>query len=131
MGMAVNFQQSLDIDRPHSLLTEDTKRSASLRYRYDDTHEEVLVPNIWYNQTYKDRVGYFRFLAQTKEDSAAKFAKYAPVGMSSEEVVRMVSKLKEQAEKIRSEAKRMEDSGEDTHPVAASHIVLNFDILDQ
>lgn len=49
---AVKKEPSLDRTRPLELLNEkDAKTVHQLHYRYVDTGEEVLVPNIWYNQT--------------------------------------------------------------------------------
>lgn len=49
------FAQGLDTSRPHTPLTENIQFSGSLLYRYEDTKEEVTVPNIWYNQTFQIR----------------------------------------------------------------------------
>lgn len=54
--MQQNFAQSPDFERPMTLLTEDTKRSGTLLYRYDDTGETALVPNIPCNQTIRTRI---------------------------------------------------------------------------
>ena len=67
-----NFSQSLDKERPHTLLTKNPKRSSCLNYRYDDTQEEAVVPNIWYNQTYQTRVESVRWDALQCEEHAAR-----------------------------------------------------------
>lgn len=62
-----DFQPSLDRGRPHVLLHTGpgAKLPAhlrfSLRYRYEDTGEEVQVPNAWHNQTREMRVSYWAF----------------------------------------------------------------------
>lgn len=56
------FQPFLNRDRPHELLAlHHDPKSGSLRYRYTDTGEEVVVPNAWYNQTREMRLSYWAY----------------------------------------------------------------------
>lgn len=66
-----NFSQSLDRSRPHELVIKmhkdkpvDPIRQGSLTYRYTDTGELALVPNIWYNQTREMRVLHWEWEAK-------------------------------------------------------------------
>lgn len=60
-----DYQPFLDRDRPHVLLHTGpgaklpADRRSSLRYRYEDTGEEVQVPNAWHNQTREMRISYW------------------------------------------------------------------------
>lgn len=73
-----DFQQCLDKERPHEYL--DTvvhgkvippNKCSNLRYRYLDTRETVLVPNIWYNQTQAMRVAHWQWQVKVHEESLA------------------------------------------------------------
>lgn len=123
----MTFQQTIDADRPHTLLTLDTRTSGTLRYRYDDTQQEVEVPNIWYNQTYKERAEAVRWQAQTREEAARWYAKYPPVGQAAPDVAIVIEGLLARAARIRAEAARLESAGSGTHPVAASRLPLNLE----
>lgn len=128
MAMKPNFSQFIDITRPHTLLTVDSKHNGSLEYRYDDTNEVVTVPNIWYNQTYQTRVEYVLWLAKLKDEAAQKYRRAPPHTASESDIDRVVAQLRASASRIRSEAGRMEAAGSATHPVAASHMQLDFDV---
>lgn len=120
------FQQSIDAERPHTLLTPDTRKSGTLRYRYDDSLEEIEVPNIWYNQPYMVRVEMLGWQAEIKEEAADRYVKYPPIGQSAADVAIVVEGYRAQAARIRAEATRMEMAGSATHPVAASKLRLNL-----
>jgi hypothetical protein len=124
----VNFQQSVDVDRPHTCLTVDPKRSGQLVYRYDDDQSIVTVPNIWYNQSHASRVAALRWDAQNKEDEAAQLQKRPPAYMSQAAALQIAERLRASAAKFRSEADRMEAAGSATHPVAASHMALELSL---
>jgi hypothetical protein len=124
--VANNFQQSIDETRPHTCLTVDPKHSGSLAYRYDDTQEVVTVPNIWYNQTYQERVAAVRWQAQLKKEAADKFQKYPTLGLSEIAVANIVARYRAEATRILGEAARMEKAGVPAYPVAAARIQLNF-----
>lgn len=122
-----NFQPALDVNRPHTALTLNPAKSSSLRYRYDDTQEEIEVPNVWYNQTYQERVAAVRWQAQLQDEAANQYAKTPPLGRSPEAVRNFVERYRAKAIRIRSEAERMEAAGSVAHPVAASLLTLNID----
>jgi len=121
------FQQTIDANRPHTLLTVDTRSRGTIRYRYDDTLEEIEVPNIWYNQPYTDRAEAVRWQAKLKEEAADRYAKYPPIGQSTADVAIVVEGYRARAARIRAEAARMEMAGSATHPVAASLLRLNLE----
>lgn len=125
--MNATFTQSLDADRAHTLLTKNTKQSGSLEYRYDDTGEIVTVPNIWYNQTFQERVAAVRWDASLEDERATKMEKNPPHNMSRDAVSQIVTRLRAKAILIRSEADRMEAAGRATHPVKASLMQLHYD----
>lgn len=133
-GNAVNvtaskpeFAQSIDADRPHSLLTKNVQFSGSLLYRYDDTQETVTVPNIWYNQTYQVRAESIRWDAKVQDDKAASFAKNPqPCNLSPAAVADIVGRFRARAERIRAEANKMEAAGELNRPVAASNMKIDY-----
>lgn len=122
-----SFHQSVDASRPHVLLTLDLARSGSLHYRYNDTGEEIEVPNIWYNQPYVDRVAELRRQAQLQNESATKFLKYPPLDWSVEAVNNVVNRYRSRAARLLCEADRIEAAGSATHPVSASRMHLSFD----
>lgn len=73
------FQQSFDRSRPHELLDVRTaamrrqnKWPGSLVYRLTDTNEDIIVPNIWYNQPVAWRVAHLRWQARQQRDYHAK-----------------------------------------------------------
>jgi hypothetical protein len=122
----VYFSQSLDVRRPHTLLTENVKRSGQLTYRYDDDGSTVLVPNAWYNQPYTSRVGYIRWLADKEEDYAKKYDAAPAYGMTPVRAAELAALHRARADRIRAEAARIETAGQATHPVAASILALDF-----
>lgn len=120
------FIQSLDVERPHSLLTKDTKFAGSLEYRYDDTGEVVSVPNIHYNQPFDQRAEAVRFDAQRADEQAESILKSAPVYITTERAAELSRLHRERAARIRAEADRMIAAGVKTHPVAAARMQLDY-----
>jgi hypothetical protein len=120
------FAQCVDVKRPHTLLTANVKRAPQLTYRYDDDGSTVLVPNAWYNQPYTSRVGYIHWLADREEDYARSYDKAPAYGMTPVRAAQLAAAHRARADRIRAEAARMEAAGSATHPVAASHMDLNF-----
>lgn len=129
MAMKPNFGQSIDITRPHTLLTVDTKHNGQLEYRYDDTQEVVTVPNIWYNQTYQTRVAGVRWQAQLRDEAADRYLRVPPLNLTKPQIDQVAAQYRSSARRIRSEADRMQAAGVATHPVAASHMQLDFDVV--
>jgi hypothetical protein len=124
--MRPDFVQALDVTRPHTLLTENTRHSGFLESRCDDTGEMVLVPNIWYNQTYQVRVEAIRWDARIAEEQAERNEKYPPLGMSQAAAADMVRRFRERAARIRAEADRVEAAGRADYPVLASLTKLDY-----
>lgn len=120
------FEQSVDVSRPHTLLTINTRAHGSLLYRYDDTGEAVTVPNIWYNQPYLTRVGAVLYEADRRDEFATRIESCPPLHVSRDSAADIARRFRERANKIRSEAVRMKGAGSDSHPVAASRIELDF-----
>jgi hypothetical protein len=124
--MNPNFEQCIDVNRPHTLLTENTQHCGSLLYRYNDTGESVTVPNIWYNQTYQVRVQSLLFEAARTQEMGEKFMANPPSRMSAEAAQNIGLRYLERAERIRSEARRMQKAAIAGYPVAASRMELDF-----
>lgn len=124
--MRKDFSQALDSSRPHTLLTENPKRSADLVYRYDDTGETALVPNIWYNQTFQVRAEAIRWDAMRAEERAIKYEAGPPYGMSAATAADIARRYREYAARIRSEATRMEVAGSSEYPVRAARMDVNY-----
>lgn len=124
--MRPNFSQSIDTSRPHTLLTENMKRSGTLEYRYDDTLETVLVPNVWYNQTWQVRVEAVRFDATRADEQAQKYEKNPPYGMTAQMAADIARRYRERAVRIRAEADRMAAAAKVAHPVHASQMRLDY-----
>ncbi|MDK9702495.1 MAG: hypothetical protein OEL20_05095 [Sulfuritalea sp.] len=120
------FQQCLDPARPHTLLTEDTRRSGTLPYFYDDTQERVAVPNVWYNQTFQTRVATVRWNAMRVFERAAQIQRSPPYGLTPAAAADIARRYRARGERMRTEADRMEAAGRALHPVAASHLPLNY-----
>ena len=119
------FAQSLDVNRPHTLLTKDTKSSGMLVYRYDDTGVQVTVPNCPYNQPYWVRSAYLReWLAANSDRRAERMRNNPPFGTTPEQAKVLAKTLRDYADKIRSEADRLDKAGRPSHPVAASSMPL-------
>lgn len=124
--MYPNFAQVLDIHRPHTLLTTNARRSGVLEYRYDDTQETVIVPNIWYNQTWQTRVEAIRFDAFLAEEQAQKYEKNPPRGVTPKMAADIARRYRKRAARIRSEADRMAAACVDGYPVQASRADLDY-----
>jgi len=117
--------QSIDVNRPHTLLTKDTKSSGMLVYLYDDTGVQVTVPNCPSNQPYWVRSAYLReWLAANSDRRAERMRNNPPFGTTLEEAKLLAKKLRDYADKIRSEADRLDRAGRPSHPVAASSMPL-------
>lgn len=115
-----SFTQSIQIDRPHTLLTRNVRRSGQLTYRYEDTGEEIDVPNVWYNQTYQMRVNYLRSLAADKEAAAESFERHPiPSNLSIDAIAQVAQRFRATAKNLREEADALHAAGKETHPVAA------------
>lgn len=120
------FEQCIDTDRPHTLLTLDVKTSGSLEYRYDDTLEVVTVPNIWYNQSYQTRIAAIRWEAQVQDEHAVRILRNPPLNCSLVAAADIARRYRARAERIRAEAVRMATAGQASHPVAASRMPLDY-----
>lgn len=86
----------------------------------------MIVPNIWYNQTYQVRVAAVRWQAQIKLQAADNFQKNPPLGLSQSAIAQIVARYRAEAVRINAEADRMQDAGVITHPVSAARIQLNY-----
>jgi hypothetical protein len=120
------FQQGLDVARPHTLIAGDSRSSGHLVYRYDDNQQLATVPNAWYNQPYTWRIAYIHFLADEAERHASSLRKSPPFGMTAPEASSLAGRYHEQAKRIRCEATRLAAAADETRPVAASHLQLDF-----
>lgn len=120
------FSQFVDVTRPHTLLTENTRFSGSLLYRYDDTGEQVTVPNAWYNQTAQTRAAYTRFMAKNADEYAHQLLRSPPLGMTAEAATQITGRYRARAGRIRAEADRIETLTVGSHPVAAGRLQLDF-----
>jgi len=120
------FAQSVDVERPHELLTENARRSGTLVYRYTDTGEMVTVPNVPYNQPATTRVEVMRYHADQEVEKAGRMQKYPSVGVSPERTAVLVERLMARAAQIRREAARIEQADREGHPVAASHLPVDY-----
>jgi hypothetical protein len=108
MSIRPTFAQDLDTDRPHTLITENTKRACVLLYRYDDTQELVAVPNSDYKQTYQERVDAMCGDAKLVDCRADILEKLNPDELSPEVVNNIVSRLRIRADNLRAEASKIE-----------------------
>lgn len=124
--MNPNFEQCIDVNRPHTLLTENTQHCGLLLYRYDDTGESVTVPSIWYNQHFEVRVESLLFEATRTQERGEKFMANPPLNMGVEAAKNIGLRYLARAERIRSEARRMRKSAIAGYPVAASRMELDF-----
>lgn len=74
------FAQSLDKSRPHELVHKMHRgkivppaKCPDLTYRYLDTGETCIVPNIWYNQTKEMRENHWQWMVDWHETRLAGF----------------------------------------------------------
>lgn len=111
--MRSNFSQSLDRTRPSVLVTPGkiAQKQHQLEYRYTDTDEIVLVPNIWYNQTVAMRVGFYRFCVKREFEYAEQLKKSPPVDTEPEVIEREIAYAHERAAALEAVAEGMEKSG--------------------
>lgn len=105
--MRSNYAQSLDVARPYTLLTENAKRSGILEYRYDDTLETVLVPNVWYNQTWQMQVETVRFEAARAESQTQTYERTPPYWMTEQMAADVARRYRDRAVRLRAKADRM------------------------
>lgn len=115
-----NFAQCLDVQRPHTLITDGPNRSGTLEYRYDDTAETVVVPNIWYNQTWQVRAAAARYEASAIDERAHRYEQLPPGGVSPREAADIARRLRIRADRLRADAARMVAERDDARPVLVS-----------
>lgn len=120
------FSQSVDANRPHTLLTKNIKHSGYLIYRYDDTQELVQVPHTWYNSHYQSRAEYVRFLAKQEEERATKMERYPPFWISAANALALAQRYRARAARIRAEAEKIEAQADPAYPVQAARLELDF-----
>lgn len=111
------FQQFLDVARPHTLLTENPREAMRILYRYEDTGETVLVPNVWHNQTYQMRIAQIRFDASLNDDLADRIESDPPTGLSPSAVKDIARRYRERAAQMRAAANELEEKAGATRPV--------------
>lgn len=136
------FSQSLQRERPHELVNHEDSglpmklppsKRGNLLYRYRDTGEVTLVPNVGYNATVQMRTGDLRFEAQRREEHAERLRTSLPADwhplMASELRVRLLKN----AESFREVAKRIEDgtSPFDTSPQLVSEASMHRSTAEQ
>ncbi|QNM96138.1 hypothetical protein [Chitinimonas koreensis] len=102
------FRPTLDRSRPHELLPEgaDPSRCGQLKYRYLDTLETVLVPNLWYNQTMEMRADGYEAQAAAIDKLAAALADQPARLMLPQEARDMLAHYRRQAAAFRAQAAR-------------------------
>lgn len=120
------FKQGIDVSRPHTLLTKDPIFAGYLEYRYDDTSEQVSVPNVWYNLPFELRVHSVRCDAQRQVEFADQLRNSPPYNMTPERAAAKGQQHMERAKRILAEAARMEAAGDPAYPVAASLLPLDY-----
>ena len=117
------FADSINAERPHSLITTNSISSGHLEYQYMDTMEVVKVPNIWYNQTYQMRASHAIFLAERMDEKVSNaYKKYDGILQKSAIDV-MVAGSKSMAEEYRQKAITITAMGRNSHPVQATKII--------
>lgn len=115
-------EASIDVARPHQLLSHDPKRVATLEYRYTDTNEVVTCPNIWYNQPFETRLDALSFQAEQIEASVRKLQDMPPILMTAEDLAATSARMTGIANRLRDIAKRVKDAADPAFPVAASRL---------
>ena len=116
----------VDATRPHTLLTESPRKSSTLLYRYDDSGEQVAVPNIWYNQPFTVRADYLDWIASLRVEAAEALEKRPPADLQPHAAKLLAESYREQAVKLRSASQRLMAVGCPAHPVAASLLPLRL-----
>ena len=117
-------KQCVDAARPHTLLTESPRKSSTLLYRYDDSGEQVAVPNIWYNQPFTVRADYLDWIASLRVEAAQELEKRPPAGLQPHAAKLLAESYREQAVKLWSASQRLMAAGCPVRPVAASLLPL-------
>lgn len=114
-----NFSQTLDRGRPHRLLDEDPygrstvlapKHRAHLVYRYTDTGQSVVVPNVPCNQSPASLAATLRAEALKKEEEAAKIGATGLLAELPRAAEQIKSRLLGIAGEFRSAAAQLESS---------------------
>lgn len=123
---AAAFEQSLDVCRPHTLLTLNTKRSGQLLYRYDDSGELIRVPNVWYNQTADVRAAAVRWDAAQQFRMADEIEARPPLDMTRSAAAQIAARYRERGRRIEGEARRMEAASRAGHPVEAARMAMDY-----
>lgn len=102
------FQQTLDRSRPHELQMDgiDPFRSGQLKYRYLDSGELVVVPNLWYNQTPEMRAQSYEAQAVQLDQLADAMSRRASYLMLPQEMRELLAHYKQQAVAFRAQAAR-------------------------
>ena len=95
--MQKNFTKSVDQNRPHTCLTADPKNSGQLEYRYDDTGETVVVPNVWYNQSFRTRANVMVWDAERYIQSAIEVESDTKSILSQQARNQIGARIREQA----------------------------------
>lgn len=116
----------LDVDRPHSLVQGDAWASLELAYRYEDTGEVVVVPNLLCNQTWAMCCEWFMFEAHCDEQRAQQYLGDRPDHMTAEQAERLAKRYRERAERIYAERQRVAAFFDAKYPVAASRVKMDF-----
>ena len=134
------FRQSLDHSRPFELMdagkvgapmTRAPLFRPHLEYRYTDTGENVLVPNVNYNQTKEMRSAHLRWVAQTKDEQIVALHKDAPHGWSPAILENVCSRIALNATLLRTIAADVESSVRRVHQPYSlqSESVVTMDTL--
>jgi len=96
--MIHNFQKAVNHRRNRTLLLTDSKRNANLlEYRYEDTGETIVVPNIWYNQTNDMQSSFLLFQAEQAIEKADVWSKTPPANTSSTTITETIAGYIKQA----------------------------------
>lgn len=116
----------LDISRPHSLLHGNAWTCVDLAYRYDDTGEVVVVPNLLCNQTWPMCCEWFMFEAHCDEQRAQQYLAGRPPNMTEEQANSLAARYIQRAEQIHAEIKRVAALFDPKYPVAVSREKMDF-----
>jgi len=103
-----NFQQIVDHSRIRILLTTDPKKTRQLEYRYTDTMETVVVPNIWYNQTNDMQANFLLFQAEQAIAKANVWSKSPPANTSSTTIAETFAGYTKQANRLKQNAQSLQ-----------------------
>jgi len=103
--MIHNFQQAVDHNRNKTLLTINPKKAAQLEYRYTDTGETIVVPNIWYNQTNDMLADAFLFQAEQFIEKAKVLSTTPPENVDRTNITETIDEYYGQAKVYRQNAR--------------------------